>query len=164
MLDNRRETQSFLCLFLRGVSTSMNTVTDLMSGQVLPRERLHEIRHRILRIRLFAESESAIRVPLQLPESLHNSVVQVLLDRRTILESVTKAGRLLVVDPAPGTCSVASEVAATVANNAFQSLRVPVTHLTAPDVPVPFSPHLERLMDPTTATIVASSRQLCSRC
>lgn len=85
------------------------------------------------------------------------------LDRRTILESVKKTGRLVAVDAAPGTCSVASEVAATVAEKAFQYLRAPVVRLTAPDLPVPFSPALERLMYPTAETILAAVRNLCRR-
>lgn len=85
------------------------------------------------------------------------------LDRTTILESVAKTGRLLVVDPAPRTCSVAAEVAATVAEHTLAALRAPITRLTAPDVPVPFSPDLERLMYPTTEKIVAAARRLCVR-
>ncbi len=84
------------------------------------------------------------------------------LDRQTILKSVSKTGRLIVVDPAPGMCSVAAEVAATVAEFAFEALKVPVVRLTAPDVPVPFSPQLERLMYPTTTTIVDAARKLCA--
>lgn len=83
------------------------------------------------------------------------------LDRRTIIESVVKTGRLVVVDPAPGTCSVASEVAATVAEHAFERLKAPIIRLTAPDVPVPFSPALERLMYPTSESIAAAARKLC---
>lgn len=82
------------------------------------------------------------------------------LDRRTILTSVAKTGRLIVVDPAPGTCSVASEVAATVAEQAFTRLKAPVVRLTAPDIPVPFSPNLERLMFPTGEDIVRAAREL----
>lgn len=84
------------------------------------------------------------------------------LDRQTILRSVAKTGRLVVVDPAPGTCSVASEVAATVAEHAFESLRAPVMRVTAPDVPVPFSPALECLMYPTVESIAAAVRKVCS--
>lgn len=83
------------------------------------------------------------------------------LDRRTILESVAKTGRLLVVDPAPGMCSVASEVAATVVENAFDHLVAPIVRLTAPDIPVPFSTDLEQLMYPTAETIAAAARKLC---
>lgn len=83
------------------------------------------------------------------------------LDRRTIIQSVSKTGRLVVVDPAPGMCSVASEVAATVAETAFTRLRKPILRLTAPDIPVPFSPALERLMYPTAGRIAAAARELC---
>ena len=84
------------------------------------------------------------------------------LDRPAILQSVAKTGRLLVVDPAPGTCSVASEIAATVAENVFERLKGPIMRLTAPDLPVPFSPALERLMYPTAESIVAAARKLCA--
>jgi pyruvate/2-oxoglutarate/acetoin dehydrogenase E1 component len=83
------------------------------------------------------------------------------LDRRVILESVSKTGRLIVVDPAPRMCSVAAEVAATVAELAFERLRAPIVRLTAPDSPVPFSPDLERLMYPTEAGIIAAARRQC---
>lgn len=83
------------------------------------------------------------------------------LDRRTLIHSVKKTGRLLVVDPAPGMCSVASEVAATIAESAFEYLKAPVRRLTAPDVPVPFSPDLERLMYPTATSIAAVAGELC---
>jgi len=84
------------------------------------------------------------------------------LDRRAILASVAKTGRLIVVDPAPGMCSVASEVAATVAQDAFASLKRPIVRLTAPDIPVPFSPALESLMYPTVDDIVATACEQCA--
>ena len=83
------------------------------------------------------------------------------LDRQTILQSVTRTGRLVVVDPAPGMCSVSSEVAATAAEHAFDCLKAPVLRLTAPDVPVPFSPALEPLLYPTVEAIVNAARRLC---
>lgn len=83
------------------------------------------------------------------------------LDRQTIIDSVAKTGRLIVVDPAPGMCSVASEISATVVENAFDRLKQPIIRLTAPHVPVPFSPDLERLLYPTTENIVAAARRLC---
>lgn len=81
------------------------------------------------------------------------------LDRETVLNSVQKTGRLVVVDPAPGMCGIAAEVAATVAERGFRYLRGPIARLTAPDIPVPFSPALERLMYPTAETISARVRQ-----
>lgn len=84
------------------------------------------------------------------------------LDRKTIIDSVAKTGRLVVVDPAPGSCGIAAEVSATVVEHAFDSLKAPVVRLTAPDVPVPFSPDLERLMYPTAEGIAAAARRLCA--
>jgi acetoin:2,6-dichlorophenolindophenol oxidoreductase subunit beta len=84
------------------------------------------------------------------------------LDRATILASVQKTGRLVVVDAAPSICSVASEIAAIVAEHAFAALQAPIVRLTAPDIPVPFSPELERLMYPTTETIAAAIRRICA--
>lgn len=83
------------------------------------------------------------------------------LDRQTILESVAKTGRLVVVDRALGTCSVASEVAATVVEHILARLKAPIVQFTAPDVPIPFCPYLERLMYPTTERIAAAARKLC---
>jgi pyruvate/2-oxoglutarate/acetoin dehydrogenase E1 component len=83
------------------------------------------------------------------------------MDRSTIIESVVKTRRLIVVDPAPRTCGIAAEVSATVVEHAFDSLKAPIVRLTAPDVPVPFSPHLEKLMYPTAETIAAEARKLC---
>jgi acetoin:2,6-dichlorophenolindophenol oxidoreductase subunit beta len=82
------------------------------------------------------------------------------LDRRTILESVAKTGKLVVVDAAPGFCSVASEVSATVAEHVFDRLKAPILRVTAPDIPVPFSPALESLMYPTPEKIAAAVRKL----
>jgi pyruvate dehydrogenase E1 component beta subunit len=84
------------------------------------------------------------------------------LDRMTILKSVTRTGRLIVVDPAPGTCGVAAEVVATVATRAFECLRAPIVRLTAPDVPVPFCGDLERLLYPDVDGIIAAARQQCA--
>jgi acetoin:2,6-dichlorophenolindophenol oxidoreductase subunit beta len=83
------------------------------------------------------------------------------MDRETILTSVQKTGRLIVVDPAPGACGVAAEVAAVVAESAFSYLRAPIRRITAPQVPVPFSPALERLLYPTAERIVTAAREQC---
>jgi pyruvate dehydrogenase E1 component beta subunit len=78
------------------------------------------------------------------------------LDIETILSSVAKTGRLVVVDPAHGTCSAASEIAAHVAEDAFDSLRAPIVRVTTPDVPIPFSPPLERPLYPDKARIMTA--------
>lgn len=67
------------------------------------------------------------------------------LDEETVLNSVKKTGKALVVTEANGPCSVASEVAALIGEKAFAWLDGPVTRLAAPDVPaMPFSPPLEK--------------------
>ena len=96
-------------------------------------------------------------------EGISPEVIDILtvapLDRRTIIDSVRKTGRLIVVDPAPLTCGIAAEVAASVAENAFEHLRAPILRVTAPDVPIPFSPALERQLYPTVDRIVAAVRR-----
>lgn len=64
-------------------------------------------------------------------------------DQATVIESVRKTGRLLVVHDAVVNFGVGAEVAATVSRECFDSLRAPVTRLGAPFAPAPFAPHLE---------------------
>ena len=85
------------------------------------------------------------------------------LDRGTILNSVAKTGRLIAVDLAPVTCSVASEIAAIVAEEAFDRLKGPVVRIAAPDIPAPYTAALEHLMYPTAEAIAAAARQLVGR-
>jgi acetoin:2,6-dichlorophenolindophenol oxidoreductase subunit beta len=82
------------------------------------------------------------------------------LDHGTILNSVAKTGRLIVVDEAHRTCSAASEVAAIVAEEGFSSLKAPTMRLTTPDIQVPFSPPLERTIYPDASQIEATARKL----
>jgi acetoin:2,6-dichlorophenolindophenol oxidoreductase subunit beta len=65
------------------------------------------------------------------------------LDSDTILESVQNTGRLVVVDEATPRCSMATDIAALVASEAFGALRAPVGMVNAPHTPVPFSAALE---------------------
>jgi acetoin:2,6-dichlorophenolindophenol oxidoreductase subunit beta len=82
------------------------------------------------------------------------------LDRRAIVSSIAKTGRLVVVDPAPRTCGLSAEIAAIAAEHAFGHLRAPVIRLAAPDVPVPFCPELEQLLYPQAEGIAAAVRRL----
>lgn len=65
------------------------------------------------------------------------------LDKDTIIESVKKTGRLLVVDEAHERCGIGAEVGAAVADDIFYYLDAPVGRIGNPDVPLPFSPALE---------------------
>ena len=82
------------------------------------------------------------------------------LDRDTILKSVRKTGRAVVVDPAHMTCSAASEIAATIAEQAFGALKAPVARVTSPDVHMPFSPVMEKALLPNTDKIVAAVKSV----
>jgi pyruvate dehydrogenase E1 component beta subunit len=78
------------------------------------------------------------------------------LDRDTILESVENTGRLVVVDEAPPRCNIATDVAALVAAEGFDTLRAPIQMVTAPHTPVPFADSLEDLYIPDAARIEAA--------
>ncbi|HEY0939845.1 MAG TPA: alpha-ketoacid dehydrogenase subunit beta [Steroidobacter sp.] len=78
------------------------------------------------------------------------------LDEVTILQSVRRTGRLVVIDEAPPRCSIASDIAALVAQRAFASLRAPLVKLTAPHSPVPFAPQLEKLYVPDAHRVGAA--------
>jgi pyruvate/2-oxoglutarate/acetoin dehydrogenase E1 component len=82
------------------------------------------------------------------------------LDEETILESIGATGRLLVVDESNPRCSVASEIAAVVAERAFRDLKAPIRRVTAPHTPVPFSPVLENVYIPSSAAIEAAAMEL----
>ncbi|WP_284619495.1 alpha-ketoacid dehydrogenase subunit beta [Aquabacterium humicola] len=66
------------------------------------------------------------------------------LDSATILRSVRKTGRLIVVHEASGLCGVGAEVAALVSEQAFDALKAPVKRITGPDAPSPASWPLEQ--------------------
>ena len=80
------------------------------------------------------------------------------LDKRAILDSVAKTGRLVTVDMAHKTCSAASEIASIVAMEGFWSLQAPIQRIGAPNVHIPFSPALEPLCYPTAESIAQAVR------
>jgi len=81
------------------------------------------------------------------------------LDEETILESVERTGRVVVVDEANPRCSVATDIAALVASKAFHSLKAPVELVTAPHTPTPFAGVLEDLYIPSADKIAAAVKQ-----
>ncbi len=82
------------------------------------------------------------------------------LDEMTILASVGKTHRLVVVDEAPPRCSVATDISAMVADLGFDTLDAPIKLVTGPHAPVPFSPPLEDLYLPTPDKVVQAVSQL----
>jgi pyruvate dehydrogenase E1 component beta subunit len=81
------------------------------------------------------------------------------LDREAICASAAKTGRLVVVDEAGGTCSIAAEIIATVAE-AGVALSAPPVRVTRPDVPVGFSPSLEKAAEPGVERIKEAIRRV----
>jgi acetoin:2,6-dichlorophenolindophenol oxidoreductase subunit beta len=85
------------------------------------------------------------------------------LDEQTLIESVKKTSRCIVMDEGYGRYGVAAELAAVVAQGAFYSLDAPVTRLCAMHVPIPFSPALEDVTVPTERQVVDLAMKLCGR-
>ncbi|KVM87060.1 alpha-ketoacid dehydrogenase subunit beta [Burkholderia stagnalis] len=75
------------------------------------------------------------------------------LDEETILESAARTGRVVVVDEANPRCSIATDIAALVAQRAFRSLKAPIERVTAPHTPAPFAGVLEDLYIPSADAI-----------
>ncbi|USH00817.1 alpha-ketoacid dehydrogenase subunit beta [Thermococcus argininiproducens] len=82
------------------------------------------------------------------------------LDAETILNSIKKTGRLVVVDEAYPRCGFATDIAALAVSKAFESLKAPVRLVTAPATPVPFSPALEKEWMPSTEKIEKAIREV----
>ena len=82
------------------------------------------------------------------------------LDEETILSSVAKTHRLVVVDEDNPRCSAAADIAAMVADKGFDTLDAPIKLVTAPHTPVPFSPPLEQFYVPSPERIAAAVREI----
>ena len=82
------------------------------------------------------------------------------LDEATIIKSVEKTGRLVVVDESHPRASMAGDISSIVAQAAFSSLKGPIKLVTAPHTPVPFSGALEDLYIPNAAKIEEATRSL----
>lgn len=85
------------------------------------------------------------------------------LDIDTVLESVKKTNRLVVVDECWPFCSVASEISAQVMEKAFDYLDAPVTRVNAKDVPLPYAVNLEKMALPSVEEIIAAAKSVCYR-
>ena len=85
------------------------------------------------------------------------------LDKDTILESLAKTGRLLIVHEDHRTLGIGAEIAAIAAEEAFDCLDAPIMRLAAPDVPaIPFSAPLEKFYLPSVDKIVEAATRLMS--
>ncbi len=97
-------------------------------------------------------------------ENIHCEVIDprtlVPLDKKTILNSVEKTGKLIIVDEGCKTCSASSEIAAFVAEEGFHLLKKPIIRLNTPDVPIPYSDKLESAIVPNAKMIQENVKRL----
>lgn len=82
------------------------------------------------------------------------------LDTKSILSSVSKTGRLVLVDEASPRCNIATDISALVAQAAFGALKAPIKMVCPPHTPVPFAPGLEDAYIPNPARIQAAVAEI----
>jgi len=82
------------------------------------------------------------------------------LDLATILESVRKTGRLIIASDDVKCGGIGSEIAAQVAEEAFDTLDAPILRVASPDMPIPFSPTLEQAYMPNAQKIIEAAKKL----
>jgi pyruvate/2-oxoglutarate/acetoin dehydrogenase E1 component len=82
------------------------------------------------------------------------------LDEAAILKSVRKTSKVVIVDEANQTCAAGAQVAALIAERAWEDLDGPVVRVATPDVPIPFSPPLEQAVLPQVDDIREACREL----
>ena len=84
------------------------------------------------------------------------------LDKKAIIDSVKKTGRLVIMDEDPKTGGAAGEIAAIVAEEAFPHLKAPIKRVCPPDTPVPFSPGLEKFWLPDEERLIKAVTEIAS--
>src|SRR5215210_6030596 len=81
-------------------------------------------------------------------------------DKQAVLESVSKTSKVIVLHEDTHTGGFGGEIAATIAEEAFESLDAPLKRITAPDTPVPFSPVLEKAYIPQVEDVAEGIKEL----
>jgi 2-oxoisovalerate dehydrogenase E1 component beta subunit len=104
---------------------------------------------------------------LEATEDLEGASVEVLdlrtlcpLDEEAILKSVRKTSKVVLLQEATQSCGVLAEVSALLGEKAFEDLDGPIVRVTTPDVPIPFSPPLERAVLPQPDQVKEACREL----
>jgi 2-oxoisovalerate dehydrogenase E1 component beta subunit len=108
-----------------------------------------------------------VHTALEATEDLDGASIEVLdlralvpLDVEAILASVRKCSKVVIVDEANATCAAGAQVAAVIAEHAFEDLDGPVRRVATPDSPIAFSPPLERALLPQVDTVREACREL----
>jgi pyruvate/2-oxoglutarate/acetoin dehydrogenase E1 component len=81
-------------------------------------------------------------------------------DKKTVLQSVEKTSKALVLHEDTRTGGFGAEIVATIMEEGFENLDAPVVRVTAPDTPVPFSPPLEKAYIPQVEDVVKGVKEL----
>ena len=85
------------------------------------------------------------------------------LDGDTVVESVARTNRLVVVDECWPVCGIAAEISALAMERAFDDLDAPVARVTGADVPMPYAANLEQMALPQTEQVIAAVKSVCYR-
>jgi pyruvate/2-oxoglutarate/acetoin dehydrogenase E1 component len=108
-----------------------------------------------------------VHTALEATAELEGASVEVLdlrslvpLDEEAILASVRKTSKVVIVDEANMTCAAGAQVAALIAERAWEDLDGPVVRVASPDVPIPFSPTLEQAVLPQVDDVKEAVREL----
>jgi pyruvate/2-oxoglutarate/acetoin dehydrogenase E1 component len=108
-----------------------------------------------------------VHAALEATEDIDGASIEILdlrslvpLDTDAILASVAKTSKVLIVDEANETCAAGAQVAALIAEQAFERLDGPIRRIATPDVPIPFSPPLEQAVLPSVERIRDACRDL----
>ncbi len=108
-----------------------------------------------------------VHVALEATEDLDGASIEVLdlrsltpLDSETILDSVARCSKVVVLDEANSTCAAGAEVSALIAQRGFEDLDGPIVRVATPDVPIPFSPPLEHAVLPSVERVREACREL----
>jgi len=108
-----------------------------------------------------------VHTALEATEELDGASVEVLdlrslvpLDDEAILASVRKCSKVLILDEANETCATGAQVAAIIAERAWEDLDGPIVRIATPDVPIPFSPPLEQAVLPQVDDVREACREL----
>ncbi|MFC1904060.1 alpha-ketoacid dehydrogenase subunit beta [Chloroflexota bacterium] len=83
------------------------------------------------------------------------------LDTQTVIESVKKTGKLIIMEEEPKTGGAAAELAARIADEAFDYLDAPIKRVCAPDTPIPFSQIMEKFWMPDEENLINTVTELC---
>jgi len=85
------------------------------------------------------------------------------LDIMTVIASVKKTNRIVTVEQGWPICSIGSEIASQIVDQAFDYLDAPPTKVTGKDVPMPYAANLEKLALPSPEDIITAAKAVCYR-